>query len=180
MIDLHDIKRKISLIFARHRSKSLARSLCALSRLHDFALIHRIYAPLNGPAYRRLKPTFATGNPDLRHHTRQAGALTPQVISAEMFIDDGLDFTGYDRCACASAALLRCQGAGSPTILGEPPYPAPDCRPADPELPNRIADAAFQTAFASEICLNKRTRDRRPARGFSTACTRLAPLPSTS
>ena len=177
MIDLHDIKRKISLIFARHRAKSLARCLCAVSRLHHLALIHRIYAPLNGPACRRLKPTFATGNPDLRHHPRQAGALTPQVISAEMFIDDGLDFTGYDRCARASAALVRCQGAGSPTILGEPPYPAPDCRPADPELPNRIADAAFQTAFASELCLNKRTQDRRPARSLNAFRSGLVPFP---
>ena len=94
-----------------------------------------------------------------------------------MFIDNGLAATGYDCCACASAALLRCQGAGSPTILGEPPYPAPDCRPADPELPNRIADAAFQTAFASELCLNKRTQDRRPARSLNAFRSGLVPFP---
>ena len=53
MVDQNNMARKISLIFARHGAKSLAGCLCAVLRLHDLALIHRIYTPLDGPACRR-------------------------------------------------------------------------------------------------------------------------------
>ena len=86
-----------------------------------------------------------------------------------MFLYDGLDFTGYDRCARASAALVRCQGAGSPTILYEPPYPAPNGRPADTEFPNCIADALSKLpAPARYACTS----------GRKTAALRAASTPS--
>jgi len=55
------------------------------------------------------------------------------------------------------------------------PYPTPDRHSTDTELPNRIANAGFQTACARKICLNKRTQDGNPPQRFDAS--RLCQVP---
>jgi hypothetical protein len=55
------------------------------------------------------------------------------------------------------------------------PYPTSDRRSTDTELPNRIANAGFQTACARKICLNKRTQDGNPPQRFDAS--RLCQVP---
>ena len=64
----------------------------------------------------------------------------------KVLIDDGLNLAGYDRYACTATALLRYQRTGPPAFCSKSPYPTPDRRPADAEFPNRVPNAAFQTA----------------------------------
>jgi hypothetical protein len=85
-----------------------------------------------------------------------------------MLFDHRFYLTGYQSRTSRAAPFSRSQSAGTPTLLGQPLYPSPDCRSAYTEFPNGIIDATFQTASTFEICLDKRTQHGRPAHLFRT------------
>ena len=93
-----------------------------------------------------------------------------------MFIEDGFNFTGCNRCRSASAAFVRCQDAGSPTILGESPYPAPKGRPADasPQMASRIPPSSLLVSARGALTSLRRTT---ALRGFNAFRRGSAPFP---
>ena len=101
-----------------------------LARFHDFTRIDRIETALNCPTRRLLKPLLRASTPDFSNHARQAGTLSPQVVSAEMIFDDGFDLVGHHGGSRWTATLSRNNRTGSAASFGKPLNPPPDRRTA--------------------------------------------------
>jgi hypothetical protein len=85
-----------------------------------------------------------------------------------VLFDHRFDLARYQGRTGWTTPFPRSKGTGASTIFDQPLYPTPDRRPADTKLPNGVIDATFQTASTFQICLDKRTQHRGPARLLST------------